>query len=346
MFLSEQELQREAERRAGVTGVHLAAILKGGSDRRFFRLSNPQFHCILMEYGLEREENALYADIGRFLGRLGLEVPEILAHDEEKRLVWIEDLGAEDLWAFRGKPWSERAPLYRSALEQANRLHQQGYRAAQKANLKLMPGFDAALYAWERSYFYEKFLALLCQSPLSESEKESLEGLLAPLAGELLEEPEVLVHRDFQSQNIMVKAGWTYLIDFQGMRTGTAYYDLASLLFDPYVQLSTEEREECLTYYYCLPGKRPRRAHFDERFLQAATQRLMQALGAYGFLGLEKGKKSFLAHVEPALNSLCHITRARRDQRDFLRILERAQETLDRNQNIRAREQPGAQGKT
>ena len=33
-------------------------------------------------------------------------------------------------------------------------------------------------------------------------------------------------------------------------------------------------------------------------------QRLMQALGAYGFLGLVKGHKHFLKHVAPAMESL------------------------------------------
>jgi aminoglycoside/choline kinase family phosphotransferase len=44
------------------------------------------------------------------------------------------------------------------------------------------------------------------------------------------------VHRDFQSQNIIARSGHAYLIDFQGMRPGLAEYDLASLLFDPYVR--------------------------------------------------------------------------------------------------------------
>ena len=82
-----------------------------------------------------------------------------------------------------------------------------------------------------------------------------------------------------------------------------AEYDLASLLFDPYVRFSDAEREDLLSYYMegrCLEN--------IEQIHQAlglcAMQRLMQALGAYGFLALVRGNRHFLAHVPAALVSL------------------------------------------
>jgi hypothetical protein len=120
------------------------------------------------------------------------------------------------------------------------------------------------------------------------------------IAGSLAELPRVLVHRDFQSQNILMRNGQAYLIDFQGMRPGLAQYDLASLLYDPYVDLSEAERHELLEHY-CrqTPG-----ADFLRTLKLCAMQRLMQALGAYGFLGLVKGHTHFLDHIPKAVNSL------------------------------------------
>ena len=69
---------------------------------------------------------------------------------------------------------------------------------------------------------------------------------LGRIAEELAQRPRVFVHRDFQSQNIIIRNAQAHLIDFQGMRPGLAEYDLASLLFDPYVDLSPAEREELL----------------------------------------------------------------------------------------------------
>jgi len=116
----------------------------------------------------------------------------------------------------------------------------------------------------------------------------------------------VLVHRDFQSQNIIIQNGHANLIDFQGMRPGLAEYDLASLLYDPYVHLSEAERAELITYYRDGRDKRGVRCSedFDSKLRLCAMQRLMQALGAYGFLGLVKGNKNFLQYIPRAVRSL------------------------------------------
>ena len=114
--------------------------------------------------------------------------------------------------------------------------------------------------------------------------------------------PRVLVHRDFQSQNIILRDGQAYLIDFQGMRPGLAEYDLASLLHDPYVRLTNSERAELLDFYRATAEVND--AEFLEKVRLCAMQRLMQALGAYGFLGLVKGRKDFLQHIPKAVRSL------------------------------------------
>src|SRR4029453_13374440 len=103
--------------------------------------------------------------------------------------------------------------------------------------------------------------------------------------------------------------GQAHLIDFQGMRPGLAEYDLASLLYDPYVDLTEAERAESITYYREQQVKKGITidGDFDSRLCQCAMQRLMQALGAYGFLGLVKGHKHFLEYVPAAMESLCSI---------------------------------------
>lgn len=299
MFHDDEQLAEWTRARLGWEGrPELVPILKGGSDRRYFRVLGGGESAVLMEYGTEREENQYYARIGEFLAEIGVRVPRILAHDPAERLVWVEDLGPVDLHAYREKPWPERRKLYLDALEQAERLHRSGWQEARKRGVPMMPGFDEALYAWERSYFYDEFVGGACGIQLTAADRAMLEAELRPRAQRLLKSPPALVHRDFQSQNIMLSRGCCYLIDFQGMREGAPDYDLASLLLDPYVELTPDEREELLEALGRSGGD-PRR-----RFAAAGLQRLMQALGAYGLLGLKKGKKAFLAHIPPALNRL------------------------------------------
>jgi aminoglycoside/choline kinase family phosphotransferase len=129
------------------------------------------------------------------------------------------------------------------------------------------------------------------------------------------------VHRDLQSQNVMIRDGEPFLIDFQGMRFGTPFYDLGSLLCDPYVNLeqsrevhpephaervnfSGSEQNELLSFYYGLWKWDLDWATFQNTFWEASAQRLMQALGAYGFLGLKKGLKAYLEHIPAGLHNL------------------------------------------
>ncbi len=131
---------------------------------------------------------------------------------------------------------------------------------------------------------------------------------LEALARRLLETPPVLVHRDLQSQNVMVRKGEPVLIDFQGMRFGSLFYDLGSLLYDPYVEIEEADRAALLRTYYDLSRPLQDWNEFESLFHLASAQRLMQALGAYGFLGRERGKSRFLAHIAPALDRLIDVT--------------------------------------
>jgi aminoglycoside/choline kinase family phosphotransferase len=106
----------------------------------------------------------------------------------------------------------------------------------------------------------------------------------------------------------MVYAGEPFLIDFQGMRFGTQFYDLGSILCDPYVSFSGIERTELLSFYHGLSESALDWISFQNAFWEASAQRLMQALGAYGFLGRQQGKSHFFIHVAPALERLITVT--------------------------------------
>ncbi|HSH39331.1 MAG TPA: phosphotransferase [Chthoniobacterales bacterium] len=293
--------------RLGDEKVDIAPIEKGGSDRKFYRVrSNAEHSLILVKYNLEREENRLYVEVAEFLATNGIRAPRVYFHDAAEGLIWIEDLGETDLWSYRNEDWVARRALYDSALEEVAKLHSLPDEAADGIRKDFPPAFDAALYAWEQQYFFENCLGR--HFGIDESTRAELAALpvLQEIPSRLAALPRVLVHRDFQSQNIIVRNGNAYLIDFQGMRPGLAEYDLASLLYDPYVTLTTKEREQ-LFGDYCAARESigsPVPHQCSELLRLCALQRLMQALGAYGFLGLVKGNKAFLAHIPAALASL------------------------------------------
>lgn len=293
--------------------VSVAPIEKGGSDRKFYRIAlgldapilNRVSSLILVKYNKTREENRHYVAIARFLLTLGIRVPQIYYHDEHEGLIWMQDLGGRDLYAQRDAPWEIRRPLYGKALHQTALLHTRAHRAMTAKCLELQNEFDAELYRWEQNYFFEN-----CAERVFGIAPDAIDRApLNAIAERLASLPRVFVHRDLQSQNIIICGLDAYFIDFQGMRPGLPQYDLASLLYDPYVTLSAAERDELKTVY--LDELRSANfaisEDFSEIYTLCAMQRLMQALGAYGFLGHVKERPEFLAHIPAALASLREI---------------------------------------
>lgn len=293
-------------------------VEKGGSDRRFWRGRGAAAGLVAVAYGAEKAENARYADCADFLSACGVRVPAVRAHDAQAGFLLLEDAGTEDLWAHRGAPWESRRDLYLRALGQAARIHAVNLRSAEQACV-VQPPFDEALYRWEQDYFFTNFLG-------AGGEDVRRDGVpLAEQARELASRPRVLVHRDFQSQNILVRAGEVTLIDFQGMRAGLAGYDVASLLYDPYVTISPAERDELSAAYATLAGRSDAEAWAVE-LRACARQRLMQALGAYGFLGRVKGRPHFLAHIPVAAERLAGLCEAEDAWRPLAGAVRRAAE--------------------
>jgi aminoglycoside/choline kinase family phosphotransferase len=287
--------------------VEITPIEKGGSDRKFYRVRcSPEQTIILVKYGFEREENRHYVRIAEFLAGHKIRAPRIYFHDAAEGLIWIEDLGKADLWSYREESWLVRRAFYESALNEIVKLHclpEEAYRAVEE---NLPVAFDAALYRWEQNYFFKNCLG--GHFGVDEEKLSELAALpaLHEMAERLGNRPRLMVHRDFQSQNIIMRNAQAHLIDFQGMRPGLAEYDLASLLFDPYVAFSPSEREELLTMYEEMreAALLPVSPQFREIFRACGIQRLMQALGFYGFADAVKGNKTFLNHIPAAMTSL------------------------------------------
>jgi N-acetylmuramate 1-kinase len=293
--------------RLDVGQIKIMPIEKGGSDRKFYRIhSAADQRLILVKYNLEREENRHYVQIARFLDSHGIRVPKIYFHDPAEGLIWIEDLGERDLCSYQHEGWLVRRAFYESALDQIVKLHSLPESVCIEMKEHLPAEFNASLYRWEQKYFFDNCLGRYFS--VSESKRKDLAALpgLREIAKHLASLPRVLVHRDFQSQNIIIRSGQAHLIDFQGMRPGLAEYDLASLLYDPYVKLSDAERAVLIVYYRDrqLENRIAIDGDFELQLRLCAMQRLMQALGAYGFLGLVKGHKHFLQYIPNALSSL------------------------------------------
>ncbi|MEJ2248008.1 MAG: phosphotransferase [Acidobacteriota bacterium] len=291
------------------TDVELNPFAGRGSDRSYYRLRwNGTQSAVLAHYNPARRENASFADIARFLDDIEIPIAHILGHEPMQCFLVIQDLGKTDLWSLSHLPWENRRALYQKTLAVANRLHSYPVELVPGERVQLAEAFGPELYCWERDYFLENFVGKLCKIMPEPLFLTQLATELAALAERLSSLRQCLVHRDLQSQNVMIWRNKPFLIDYQGMRRGTLFYDLGSLLYDPYVSLSENEREELLLFYFRISKEETDWVKFREAFREASAQRLMQALGAYGFLGMTRGLKSYLKHVRPGVENLCLVS--------------------------------------
>ena len=302
------DTQRFLNDHLGLVDFRLRPIEKGGSDRVFSRvLLGDGRTFVFMHYGTEVEENAYWTEINRFLNDLNIPVPLIIAFDHRQRFLLLEDLGEIDLYMLRTLPWYKRRPFYLKALSEIHRLHR--IRLADvPADLKMAKGYDRSLYAWEHDYFRENFVKAVCGLNLSDAQFRDWKGESEALIDRMQRMQPCLIHRDFQSQNILIKNDRPVFIDFQGMRPGNLFYDLGSLICDPYVTFAPDERSELIAFYYRIMEPDYSLDQFTDHFWEGAAQRLMQALGAYGFLGLKKNKPDFLKHTATGIKNLVVAT--------------------------------------
>lgn len=289
-------------------------IEKGGSGRLFVRVTERESgrSVIAMHYSDDRSDNARFASITDFLQRHDIAAPRIIARREELSLLWVTDLGESDLGNLGDADWeTERRPAYENALRVVHLLHsiREADPPADLPELEL--SFDEALYEWEQQYFHRHFLTRF--RPAARNDFVDQPELVA-LRKDLAALPRSLVHRDFQSTNVMLRGTEAFLIDYQGLRWGLPEYDLASLVYDPYTTFSEEERRELIDFYWSLETARAPESDRDaflRRLDHCAMQRLMQALGAYGFLSEVKGKREFLQHIPTATRRLSAIAGGR-----------------------------------
>ncbi len=289
------------------TEIHL---LKGdASDRRILRLRGDSRSAIGV-VGPSIEENRAFVGFARTFRQEGLSVPEVFAVDDAERCYLEEDLGDTTLAAWLenhrdGESVDAAAQaMYRRVLDELLRIQ---IDAADKIDYSLCyqtDSFAAEAMHFDLEYFRTMFLTPLVRLSWEDAafarDGEKLVSLL------LEADRRYFLYRDFQSRNIMIRHEQPYFIDFQSGRRGALQYDVAALLYDSKGRLPEEVRSQLLSHY--CDGAASRidldRDRFTWLFEGFAVLRLLQALGAFGNLGLNKNKPSFLTLIPSRLRSL------------------------------------------
>lgn len=265
-----------------------------GSNRSFTRISLGNDHrAIVVSYDPIRAENCRYAPLTRKLRNYGIAVPELYTDLSDQHTLVLEDLGSDTLEKRMQTSPESAESYYLPVIHLIAQLHK--LPLFQPSELE--PPFDCALYQWEQELFRKQIL----QRDFTPEEHAELNDLTK----RLLTAKPTMIHRDFQSANVHFRSDNTpCLIDFQGMRIGAASYDLASLLYDPYVpQLDQHLLQKLLSYYQELNPDDPSAISL---LPYAAIERLLQAVGAFGRLSA-LGMHHYKELITPTLERLSHL---------------------------------------
>ncbi|MBW1615665.1 MAG: phosphotransferase [Deltaproteobacteria bacterium] len=304
--------------------------LKGdGSDRTYHRLSAKGEKSIIaaedeMNVDINRSQTNSFIKIGKLLYQNKIPVPKIVAFDTIAGFIFFQDLGDIHLKDIitKEKNINKIISLYKNVIDTLIKFSITG---KENFNTKLCfqtPYYDKNLILdKECRYFTDSFLngylklKLTYQNFAEEFKKIAETAQNSAYLG--------LMHRDMQSANIMIYKNKTYFIDFQSARIGPLEYDLASLLIDPYVNLS--KKIQNIIFNYTLE-KLSVFAGFDKKkflecFKACLITRNLQILGAFGFLTL-KGKDKFKSYIPAALNSL-YFNLKKTDNKKILSAIEK-----------------------
>jgi NDP-sugar pyrophosphorylase family protein/aminoglycoside/choline kinase family phosphotransferase len=277
----------------------------GGSDRKYYRIKRGNKTAVLMECGSNDPDFRRQIEYARFFLNHSIPVPELIEVDPDEKRAVFEDAGDTSLYNWLKCPREETQieDIYRKIVDVLVLLHTSATDHVAACLPLKNRIFDYEYFRWETDYFSERFVQGVRH--MIPDNISGLEADLNSLAFKADSFPKTIIHRDFQSHNIMVMAdGSLQLIDYQGARMGPSAYDVASILWDPYYRLEENMRERLVDYYISKIEDKFDADYFRETLNVCRLQRHMQALGAYGFLSSVKGKKYFLKYVPEGLRLL------------------------------------------
>lgn len=265
--------------------------------------------------GAEAVTELPFCTMLKYLGGLGLPVPQLHHDGTGEGFVLLEDLGdATALAELQSRGPGALTTIYREAIDLLARL--------QEATAPSVGGlpypdvicysrrFDYGLLRWELDHFKEWLLLDYAGGQLSTGENRLLENAFDDIASRLVDTRYRLSHRDFQSTNLMRRGKDLVLIDFQDALLAPPVYDLVSLLRDSYVVIPPPQLDELKTYYYehcadVMPFED--REEFEAVFALQTVQRKLKDAGRFVFIDRRKGNPAFLGFID---DSLAYVARA------------------------------------
>ncbi|WLF84871.1 aminoglycoside phosphotransferase family protein [Moraxella sp. ZY210820] len=293
-------------------------LLGDASFRRYARVHCANQTYMLMDAPPDKEDCVPFVQIDEFFDQNGVRVPHIIAKNLEQGLLLLEDFGDVVLAQLLDNNTVDG--YYLQSFKQI--IHLQSIDAT-----GILPPYSREKLLQEMQLLTDWLLPSL-QIELNDDETKIIAKTFGTLADCALNQPQVIVHRDFHSRNLMKIADETDLgvIDFQDAVIGADTYDLISITRDAYVQWLPNRVEQWFKQFYdLLPEQAKQNRSFSDFKRDAdlmAMQRHIKILGIFVRLFERDGKAGYLKDLPRVMWYVCHIGQQYAELADFMQLLE------------------------
>ena len=281
----------------------LETMVGDASMRRYFRVYTPRQSFVAMDAKPPQENCVPFVAIAKALSRAGLNAPAIIAADIPQGFLLLTDFGHT---TFQNALNEENAALLYSKALKALLVLQQPH----QVDGWQVPPFTADWmwkeWAWHKEWFLEKWLKI----QLTEAQEKALDGNYAAIVDLCVAQPQVFMHRDFHSANLMLlPQNEVGILDFQDAFIGPLTYDLASLLRDAYVAWPKEAVTEWALFYFNeLQQSGALKSVSSTTFLRwfdfMSMQRHLKALMTFSRKAVRDHEPRYLQHVPRTMQYL------------------------------------------
>lgn len=282
----------------------LVALTNDASFRRYFRVVANGVSYAVMDAPPDKEDCTPYVKVAQSLRASGLNAPAIIASDLTQGFLLLTDLGSQ---------------LYLDMLDEqrADALYQDALAALlimQRIPATDLPLYDHRLLHNEMDLFTHWLLGKHLNLSLSMAEKTALTIIFELLSTNALTQPQIFVHRDYHSRNLMVvPAHNPGILDFQDAVKGAVTYDLVSLLRDCYIAWPLSQVHEWAYRYYEMVKianiiENVTETQFLHWFDWMGVQRHLKASGIFARLYHRDGKNGYLKDIPRTLNYIVAVS--------------------------------------
>lgn len=277
------------------------------SFRRYFRLQAGATSFIVMDAPPEQEDCLPFLRIAGYLEAMQLNAPRIVEANLDDGFLLLSDLGTRLYLDELQQNPDDASSLYTDAITALLTMQRRG--AAYQSSL---PSYDDDLLRLELSLFHDWLCGTHLGLSFTESEEKAWQACCDSLAANALDQPQVFVHRDYHSRNLMrTSDNNPGILDFQDAVEGPLTYDLVSLLKDCYVRWPTDQvRQWALEFYGELDlsiREQVDELQFCRYFELMGVQRHLKAAGIFARLNHRDGKRSYIADIPRTLSYIVEL---------------------------------------